>query len=134
MSSKSYQYKRVLQFYETDAMGIIHHANYILLMEEARLQFLRILHDNAEGNYLEEVNYPLMSCEVQYKRPMKFNEEVVIDYQVSTRGQRLVFDYQLSTKSFDKPVAFGKTVHAALNMETQRPTKLPDKLVEFIHQ
>ena len=33
-------YKRTVQYYETDMMGITHHANYIHWMEEARVDFM----------------------------------------------------------------------------------------------
>ena len=33
-------YRRAVQYYETDMMGIVHHANYIRWMEEARIDFL----------------------------------------------------------------------------------------------
>lgn len=121
-----------MQFYETDAMGIIHHANYVFLMEEARLHFLRALYGQIDGNYLAELNYPLVSCHVDYKSPLHFNEDVKIDYTVSTEGARLIFDYLLWTKSIDKPCAFGKTVHAAFDMKSRKPVKLPGELLEFL--
>ncbi len=132
MLSPKYQYKRLLQFYETDAMGIIHHANYILLMEEARLQFLRKLHGDSGGNILGEVNYPLVSCHVDYKVALQFNEELKVDYQVSTLGAKLVFDYTLWTKSVDKPAAFGKTVHVAFDMAKSRAIRLPTYVTDFL--
>ena len=79
MSNPKYQYTRLLQFYETDAMGIIHHANYVRILEEARLQFLRKLHDHSEENILGKINYPLLSCHVDYKVALRFNQEVKVD-------------------------------------------------------
>lgn len=134
MSAPEFKYSRLIQFYETDAMGIVHHANYVLLMEEARLQFLRLLYNNQEGDILGEVNYPLVSCHVDYKKPLNFNDEVVIDYKVSTQGARLVFDYEFSTKSFPKPLAFGKTVHVAFDMKTRKAMKLPESVLEFLEK
>ena len=134
MSKHRLQYKRIMQFYETDAMGIIHHANYVLLLEEARLQFLRLVSESKTGDVLKEVNYPLLSCHVDYKKPLHFNEEVVVDYTVSAEGARLVFDYILSTKTFAKPVAFGKTVHVAFDMKTKKAIKLPERVLEFIKE
>lgn len=122
-----------MQFYETDAMGIIHHANYVLLLEEARLQFLRKVSESGSGDkILADVNYPLVSCHVDYKKPIRFNQEVTIDYEVSTEGARLIFDYSLSTKNFNKPVAFGKTVHVAYDMKKQTAIKLPSHVLEFL--
>ncbi|MEM7646738.1 MAG: thioesterase family protein [Pseudomonadota bacterium] len=135
MQNNEFVYSRVLQFYETDAMGIIHHANYLLFMEEARLQFLRRLHGDCEGkDILKEINFPLVSCSVDYKKSLHFNETLNIKYRVSTEGARLVFDYEMSTKSFDKPVAFGKTVHVTYDMNRQRATKLPDQVLKFLGQ
>ena len=34
------KYKHIVQYYETDKMGIVHHSNYIRWMEEARVDFL----------------------------------------------------------------------------------------------
>ncbi len=134
MSNPDFQYKRLIQFYETDAMGIVHHGNYVLLMEEARLQFLRHINGNPDGNLLGDINYPLVSCHVDFKKPLQFNEEVVIDYVVSNERAKLIFDYQFSTKSFPKPVAFGKTVHVAFDMKTRRAVKLPKTVLKFLEQ
>ena len=35
-----YVYRRKAQYHETDRMGIIHHANYVKWMEEARMNLL----------------------------------------------------------------------------------------------
>ena len=132
MSEASFSYTRLIQFYETDAMGIVHHGNYILLMEEARMHFLRLLFENREGDILGEVNYPLVSCHVDYKKPLHFNEELTINYQVLTEGARLIFEYEFVTKSFPNPVAFGKTVHVAFDMNSRRAIKLPNKVHQFL--
>lgn len=36
-------YRRKVQFYETDGMGIVYHGNYIHWMEEARTDFMEQL-------------------------------------------------------------------------------------------
>jgi acyl-CoA thioester hydrolase len=133
MSMPKFQYTRILQFYETDAMGIIHHANYILIMEEARLQFLRFLSEfTLETELLKEINYPLVSCHVDYKKPLKFNDEVIVDYKVSIDRAKLVFDYHLTSKKDSLTVALGKTVHVAYDMRKQTAIKLPKSVSEFL--
>ena len=37
------KYRHVVNYYETDRMGITHHSNYIRWMEEARIDFLNQL-------------------------------------------------------------------------------------------
>ena len=34
-------YKREINYYETDKMGIVHHSNYIRFLEEARCRWLK---------------------------------------------------------------------------------------------
>ena len=38
--------QHVVAFYETDAMGVVHHSNYLRFLEHARVQFLAE-HDRA---------------------------------------------------------------------------------------
>lgn len=135
MSATEFKYQRLIQFYETDAMGIVHHANYILMMEEARLHFLRLLFAESgdpEGDLLGDVNYPLVSCHVDYKKPLQFNDELVINYRVSTEKARLIFEYEFATKAFPNPLAFGKTVHVAFDMKNKRAIKLPESVLAFL--
>ena len=35
-----FEYEHLIQFYETDAMRIVHHSNYLRWFEEARLVWL----------------------------------------------------------------------------------------------
>jgi len=37
---KIYPYERKAYYYETDKMGIMHHSNYIRILEESRVSFL----------------------------------------------------------------------------------------------
>ena len=55
----------------------------------------------------------MLHCHVDYKS-LQFNDQLQVKYKASAEGPRLVFDYEFWTKSIDKPLAFGKTVHAAL--------------------
>jgi acyl-CoA thioester hydrolase len=131
MSKVSGSYKRVLHFYETDAMGIIHHANYLRLMEEARVSFLRQIPGGMTG-LLQAINYPLIRSEVDYHKPLRFNQETEIHYQAWAEGVRLYFDYQFRLKDFANPVAFGKTVHVAFNTQSQRAVRLPKALLDHL--
>lgn len=127
-------YNRRAQFYETDAMGIIHHGNYILYLEEARVHWLRQLPFYTDGNMLSDINFPVLHCEVQFKNPLYFDDDVSIEVQASAEKVRLTFEYVLKTKRFDKPVAFGKTVHAVMDMKTRKPIRLPQEILDGIAQ
>ena len=46
-------YLRKVQFYETDSMAVVHHANYVYWMEEARVDFM------------DQIGYPYSRCTVE---------------------------------------------------------------------
>ena len=86
----------MVQYYETDRMGITHHSNYVRWMEEARIHFL----DELGWNYakLEEMGLvsPVVSVSCRYRRPSTFAD--VIDIQVSVaefKGVKLKLDYRM---------------------------------------
>ena len=70
MEGKYTIYKRKMNYYETDQMGIIHHSNYIRLFEEARLDIM----DKSGINYadIEEMGIiiPVMSVDCKYLIPL----------------------------------------------------------------
>jgi len=124
----TFSYSRRLQFYETDAMGIIHHAIFVKLFEEARVELLR--HHGLLQ--LEEINYPVLELDVKYKNPLYFDDEVTVLVRPSMAGARVFFEYEATTKRFPDPVAFGKTVHVAMDMKTRRPIKVPQAVADLL--
>jgi len=88
-------YYRKAQYHETDQMGFIHHSNYIKWMEEARVAFM----DQIGMGYSEVekagVVSPVTAVNVEYKRPVRFSEEVGIQVSVlSYSGVRLELGYK----------------------------------------
>lgn len=120
-------FSRRVQFYETDAMGIVHHAKYLHFFEEARLELLRHL-GHLENASLEEINFPVLESQVIYKKPLSFDDIIDIHVDFTTDQLRLYFDYKIRTKRYPEAVAFGKTVHIALDMRTRKPIRLPERL------
>ncbi|MCC6138565.1 MAG: acyl-CoA thioesterase [Bdellovibrionaceae bacterium] len=124
-------YERKPHFYETDAMGIIHHGSYLLWMEEARVEFLR---QNGVFNTsgFEKINYPVLNIEINYKKSILFEDEVTVVLSGKTEGVRLHFGYEIRIKRFTEPVAFGKTVHVAMDMSTRRPIRIPSEIAQLL--
>jgi acyl-CoA thioester hydrolase len=126
-----FTYHRRPHFYETDAMGIIHHASYLRWFEEARVEFLR------ESGVLQQlgldvVNYPLLKVEIDYKKSIVFEDEVMILLTGKIDGIRLCFEYEIQTKRFTECAAFGKTIHVAMDMTTKKPMRIPSQLIQLL--
>ncbi len=124
------EYRRRIQFYETDAMGIVHHAIYLHLFEEARTDLMRTQGLLGEDR-LEKINFPVLECQVNYKKPLYYDDVVEIVVRLKSDRVRLYFDYELSTKRYPEVAAFGKTVHVAMDMVNRKPQRLPDPLANL---
>jgi acyl-CoA thioester hydrolase len=111
-------------------MGIIHHGTYVLLFEEARVALMR--HYGVLS--LNDTNYPVLELDVKYANPTYFEDEAVIKVTPKIQGARLIFEYEMTTKRFADPVAFGKTVHVAMDMKTRKPIRVPDKIAVLLSQ
>lgn len=119
-----FKYSRRIHFYETDAMEIVHHGVYVLLMEEARVDLLR-----QKGIFsqmpLSSVNYPVLALHVDYNKPLYFDDEVTVELSLKIDRVRFSFEYVLRSNRFTEPVALGRTEHVAMDMATRKPIKVP---------
>ncbi|MBR4142886.1 MAG: acyl-CoA thioesterase [Firmicutes bacterium] len=100
-------YVRRVQYYETDMMGVTHHANYIRWMEEARIDLL----DQMGFPYAElearGVRSPVKSLSCDYRRPCTFGDEITVTVSVAA------FNGVVLTLAYEMRGAGGETVCTA---------------------
>lgn len=115
-----------VSFYETDAMGIVHHSNYLRFLEHARVQFLAE-HDRPYLEYMAEgLHVPVTRALMSYQRPCRFADEVVVSCWLAwARTASLGFAYRLQVKG--QLVASGETDHAVTNAQGM-PVRLPEHM------
>ena len=92
-------YERKAFYHETDQMGVIHHSNYLRWLEEARIYFLDSL--GLSYKKLEEIGIisPVVSINIDYVKPVKFDDIVLIEMNVSKyTGVKMIFDYVIKDK------------------------------------
>src|SRR6266478_6049027 len=95
-----YEFKltRRIEFAETDMAGIVHFSNYFRMMEAAEHAFFRSLgasiHAHDEGN---AIGWPRVSATCDYRRPLRFEEEVEVHLlvaEVRSRSIRYLFIFR----------------------------------------
>ena len=73
-------------FYETDAMGIVHHSNTVRYMEIARVAWLEE-HDQPYTVYIESGHhFATTRVEVDYLRPVRFDDVVDVTVWLGIGG------------------------------------------------
>ena len=119
-----------VRFAETDAMGVMHHAAYVPLLEEARVEYLR-----DRGHPYTEIraaglDLPVLELLTQYRRSARFDDVVTVHTRVAWwRAASLQIDYLLTVA--DAVCALGATVHAVVDGEG-RATRAPGWLRELL--
>ena len=116
-----------VRYAETDQMGVVYYANYLIWMEVGRVEFCR-----AQGiryRDMEEADGILLvvaEANCRYLAPARYDDEVRIATTLTQATPRMIrFDYELFNQS-GLQLAFGFTKHIFCGRDV-RPTKLPEK-------
>lgn len=121
-----------MQFYETDAQGVVHHSNYFKYFEEARGDFLRSL--DLPYSKLREEGYEvvLLSASCDFLRPLYYDEEFTISLALS-HIDRFTFSFEYLLTSLEVPRAKGFTKHCVVRKGrvVSIPKEIKEKLSQF---
>ena len=105
-----------VQYYETDMMGIAHHANYLHWMEEARIDFMDRIGFPYRRMESEGVFSPVKSLQVNYLKPCTFGDEVEITVGVKDFNG-VIITIQHAMHVHGEQVFTGTSEHVFLNRE-----------------
>ena len=115
-----------VRYAETDQMGIVYYANYLVWFEIGRVELLRAL--GLTYNQLEidhQCILPVIEATCRYRAPARYDDEIVIETNPSMlRGSVLKFGYQVWRKATEaeerKLLAEGETVHVVCDGELNK--------------
>ena len=114
-----------VRYAETDQMGVVHHANYVVWFELARTR----LCSESGFHYadIERLGYLLMvtGVEARYYRPARYGDVVQVACWCERMGSRgLRFAYEVQARG--ERLATGATEHVWVERETGRPCRTPE--------
>lgn len=115
-----------VRYAETDRMGLLHHANYLVYFEQARTELLRSL--GLAYRDLEDQGYLLVltKAEVRYKRPAYYDDVLTVRTTVA-RTTAVRIDHRYEVLRGSELVAEGATTLACVDRDG-RPQALPEAL------
>jgi acyl-CoA thioester hydrolase len=116
-----------VRYAETDQMGVVYYANYLVWFEVARTDLLRDSGWSYREMETDGFALPVIEAHCEYKQPARYDDEI----QIATTGTivspvRVQFAYEVSRPSDGQRLATGHTVHAVLDREG-RPCRLPER-------
>lgn len=113
-----------IRYAETDQMGVVYHANYIVWMEIGRTQLLQDLGFNYAK--LEEQGYvsPVMDLSIQYKKAMRYGQTATVRTWVESHSKlRTTYGYEILHED-GSVAASGTTLNILVKKENFRPVPL----------
>ena len=125
-------YVRRVFYYETDQMGIVHHANYIRWLEEARIETLRKNGIDYRGMEANGILIPVVSVACSYLTAALYDETIEVRPRVTAfNGIRLKLEYEICSADRNILLSTGKSEHCFLDSRTRRPLVLQKTHPEY---
>ena len=111
-------YIKKVQYYETDMMGIVHHANYIRWMEEARIDFMDQMGFPYARMEAEGIISPVRAVSCRYKKPCTFGDAVRISVAVEGfNGVVLTLRYDMTREADGALICQATSEHVFLRRD-----------------
>lgn len=122
-----------IRYAETDQMGIVHHANYLLYLEQARLDWLEKKGINYAELEQKGIMLPVYNINIDYKKPLKFGDTVRVKIERGELyGVRIPFEYQLYNTN-DDLIAEAQVILIFTSSESRKPVKCPQFLNDILN-
>lgn len=119
-----------VSYADTDRMGVVYYANYLILFERGRTELLRdkgmrYLDWEAKGVFL-----PAVEAECRYLAPAQYDDLLRVRTLVKEVGAAsIVFTYEIVNADTGKLLVTGRTKHPIVNKQW-RPIRVPAELKE----
>jgi acyl-CoA thioester hydrolase len=120
-----------IYYEDTDAGGVVYHANYLHYMERARTEFLRGHRMSVSEMHNMGIIFPVVAIEINYRAPAILDDllEVTTDV-IAMRNSSFVAEQKVYRKEDGKLLVDAKVTLACVG-ENMRARRLPQELREL---
>ena len=122
-----------VNYSETDQMGVVYHARYLVWLDVARCEHLRLT--GLSYRELEERGFRMVVAElsVRYLRGARYDDEVRVRCWVrEVASRKVVFGYALDRTTDGELLATAATTMFVLDAG-MRPARLPGDVASWLH-
>lgn len=117
-----------VRYAETDQMGVVYYANYLVWFEIGRTEWLRATGWSYREMEADGFRLPVIEAHCEYRQSAGYDDELEVRTGATLLSPvRVRFDYQVVRSGGTAPVAVGHTTHAALDRRG-RPCRLPERV------
>ena len=115
-----------VRYAETDAMGVVHHANYLVYFEEGRSQYMRDLGSNYAEVEASGYQLPVTEAQLHYVGSRRYGDKIRVRTWVEENlSRRVTFRYEVVDPDSGNVLVTGYTRHVWTDT-AGRVTRVPD--------
>ena len=127
------QYK--IYYENTDAGGVVYHANYLKFFERARTDLLEkkgFLQNKIK--IAHQALFVVRKCDIEYKSPANFEDKIIVETQILKIGKTYIDFFQtIILEKNQNILANAKINVACVDCENMKPKKIPVKIFQFLN-
>src|ERR1700755_1183913 len=120
-----------VRYAETDQMGVVYHANYLVWFEVGRVEFIRKLGmDYKSMERVDGIGIAVVDVAARYRAPARYDDQLVIETRLlAARGAVIKFGYKVLRIADGALLCEGETVHVVVGKDMKKMC-LPAKYAE----
>ena len=120
-----------VRYAETDQMGVVYHANYLVWFEVGRVEFIRQMGlDYRSMEKDENAMIAVVEATARYKAPARYDDELVVRTTLAgVRGPIVRFRYAVVRVADELLLCEGETVHLVVGRDMKR-REMPERYAE----
>ena len=120
---------------DTDAGGVVFHANYLHYMERARTEWVRHCGVQLRAGLESNISYVVQKLSIHYAVPARLDDEVLVTAEPTAMGRVWMnFRQRVMRKDDHQLLAEADVRVACVALDSARPRRLPDNLRELLEQ
>lgn len=117
-----------VRYAETDQMGVVYHANYLVWCEIGRTEFMRWLGMSYAEIERAGIRLAVSDLAIRFHAPARYDDVVRVHTTLSNvRSRAITFEYAITNAHIGTRCATARTDLVALD-EAGRPTTFPPEL------
>jgi acyl-CoA thioester hydrolase len=121
-----------VRYAETDQMGIVYYANYLVWFEVGRVAWCKAKGFRYADMESQDQHYLIVAeASCRYKAPARFEDDIVVRTALARASDRVIrYRYEIRRRSDGELLATGETAHVVTDLD-HRPARLPDRYREY---
>ena len=117
---------------DTDAGGVVYHANYLRYLERGRTEFLRDHGLSVQAMHEQGIIFPVVAIEINYRSPARLDDLLEVETTIaSVKNSSFVAAQRVLRKADGKLLVEARVTLACVG-EGMRAQRLPAELRELL--